>query len=273
MKRNTLLFAVLAALLLAGTAGAQEFWEKKPYTEWSKEQCKKLLENAPWAAHQGARDVQNVAFTQSSTGGQDTEKRIDYFAQIRSALPVRQAVIRRAMIEAKYDKMSADQKKQFDESAAGFLARQYPDAVVIAVEYSTNVEVYDRELARHWQTTDPGALMSQIYLTVRNGQRIQPVSYTPDRGAGRAFQLVFKRALDNGEPIIGPGDKIILELPAPTFDPRSINDNPQLNDPAGSNRGQVTGASGGSTARGLKEGRLVFEFRAEKMKHKGELVF
>ena len=38
---------VLAALLVfAAAAYADEFWENKPYTEWTLDQCKRLLEEA-----------------------------------------------------------------------------------------------------------------------------------------------------------------------------------------------------------------------------------
>ncbi len=257
MKRVAWGVVVLVALALvtAHSTLAQEFWEKKPYTQWNKEQCKKVLENSPWASHTGARDVQNLAFSGGSTGGEESERRIDYYAQLRSALPVRQAVIRRAMIENKYDKMSAEQKKAFDDSAASFLDRQYPDVIVIAVEYSTNLEMYDRELARYFQSVAPTAIPVNIYLTARNGIRIQPIKYEAQGGAGRSFQIMFPRHV-NGEPILGPGDTLRLEFPAPIF--------PDA--PAGA-------PSVGSGSRGLVERRAFFEFKADKMKYKGQLVF
>lgn len=259
-------FLILFLTIGAFSTAAQPFWEKKPYTEWSKEQCRKLLQEAPWAAHSGAIDVQNTAFTRNSTQGESTEKKIDYFAQIRSALPVRQAVIRRAMLDSKYDKMPAEQKKQFDQSAEQYLARTYADVIVITVEYNSNIETIDRELARYWQNITPDA-SAGIYLTGHNGIRVQPIKYQAEPGAGRAFQLVFPRSVE-GRPVVAPGDKsLILELKAPTFDP--------------SNRGQVdamprgsaTGPTTNSVSGGLKESRAFFEFNLEKLKFKGELAF
>jgi hypothetical protein len=270
MKRMLATAVLGAALATGAVAGAQEFWETKPYTEWTKEQCAKVLESSPWASHTGARDVQNMAFSKTSTQGQESERRIDYFAQVRSALPVRQAVIRRAMLERKYEKMTAEEKQAFDQSASQYLARQYPDVIVITVEYSSNIEDVDRDLARYWQTVAPATIAAQTYLTVRNGVRIQPVKYDPDPGAGRAFQLVFKRTLENGEPIIGPGDRLLLELPTPTFEAASPTGAAGLAD---STRPSAINPNSGPVSRGLKESRAVFEFKGEKMKYKGNLTY
>ncbi len=270
MKRTLMMAPLITALATGTAAGAQEFWETKPYTEWTREQAARVLENSPWASHTGARDVQNLAFSKASTQGQESERRIDYFAQVRSALPVRQAVIRRAMLERKYDKMTPEEKKVFDDSAWQYLARQYPDVIVITVEYGSNIEQVDRDLARHWQTVAPETIAAQTYLTVRNGVRIQPVKYEPDPGAGRAFQLVFKRTLGNGEPIIGPGDRLLLELPTPTFDATSPTGSAGFAD---STRTSAINPNSGPVSRGLKESRAVFEFKGEKMKYKGSLTY
>jgi len=266
MRRFAWFTLILLGLAAVQPAAAQEFWEKKSYKEWNKEQCKKMLENSPWAAHAGAVDVQAVAFTSSSSQGQDSEQKIDYYAQIRSALPIRQAVIRRAMIDNKYDKMGAADKKLFDTSAEGYLARVYPDVVVITVEYSSNVETVDRELARYWQSAASSEIMVNIYLTGQKGIRIQPTAYQAEQGAGRAFQLVFPRTVD-GVPVVGPDVKSIkLEMPAPSFDTARERSATQTTDNGRSN-------PNAASPRGLKESRTYFEFKVDKMMYKGELVF
>lgn len=265
---------VLAALLVfAAAAYADEFWENKPYTEWTLDQCKRLLEGGPWASHSGAADVQNTAF---SSGGGGTgsirasastaaERRISYFAQLRSALPVRQAVVRRSMIENKYEKMSEADRKAFDKSAAAYLAQGFADEIVFVVEYSSNVDDVDRELARHWQGFPSGVFPPNTYLVGHDGVRITPTRFTADSGAGRSFQVAFPRIV-NGEPIITPVTKsLILEIPAPTFPP--VTQGGIGRDPSS------LGRSGDTASRGLKESRLFFEFKPEKMAYKGKLAF
>ncbi len=265
--RKPLCLFLLLTFFATVPAAAQEFWEKKNYREWTKEQCRKLLQDSPWASHAGAVDVQTVAFTSQSSQGQDSEQRIDYYAQIRSALPIRQAIIRRAMIDNKYEKMSPEDKKAFDASAEQYLARVYPDVIVITVEYSSNIETVDRELARYWQTAASDTILPNIYLTGNKGMRIQPIRYQADPGAGRAFQLNFPRTVD-GVPVISDDVKSIkLELPAPSFDTATERSTSQLS-------GQSSRANpNANTPRGLKESRSFFEFKTERMKYKGETVF
>ena len=47
MRRRPL--AVLAALLLAGPAWADDPWKSKPYTDWSEQVTLKILNDSPWA--------------------------------------------------------------------------------------------------------------------------------------------------------------------------------------------------------------------------------
>lgn len=255
MKR--LAAGVVLTMALTGSVQAQEFWDKKPFKEWTKDQVNKLLQNSPWASHAGEKTVaQNLAFNQAGgTGGQDNERSVDYFAQIWSARPVREAVIRRVMLQNKYDKMTADQQKAFDQSADAYIARQYPDVIVIGVEYSSNIDMVERELALYWQNVPPNSAPVDIYLIGHNGIRIQPIRYEADRGGGRLFQLVFPRVV-NDQPVVSPGDKTLrLEIPVLTIDPA------------------VTGTLGGATNSGLRTRRALFEFKVEKMKYKGEVVF
>jgi hypothetical protein len=41
--------SVIVLFYCAAPAPAQDFWKKKPYTEWSEKECRRLLEDSPWA--------------------------------------------------------------------------------------------------------------------------------------------------------------------------------------------------------------------------------
>ena len=235
---------VLAMALLAGIpARAQEFWEKKPYTEWSKQECERLLRDSPWAKTFTISAVRQDRFGQPTKGeSRQTEQRIFYYAQLRSALPVRQAVVRLSQIEGKYDKMSTADKQAFDQSANRYLNAQYPE-IVVHIDYSSDVEFFDKELANHWQSRQPQEMInSNVYLTTSRGTRVSPISFTAPRGAARAFEFVFPR-LHNGEPLITANvESIRIEFP-----------NPQI--------------------RELNDQRTTFEFRTDKMKYKGAIIY
>lgn len=235
------LAAALAAMAL--TAYAQEFWVKKEYKSWSENDCKKMLENSPWAKDWGDAKVHQDVFGQA-TGerARETETRLKYIAQIRSAMPLRQAMVRQMMFDAKYDKMSPEQKQALDQRAEQFLSAEFPDTIVIVVRYSVSVPGWEQELANHWQSVPPESVPVGVDLIGPRGERVQPMRYVVARGSGREFQFVFPR-LVNGEPIIKPGDKSFkLEFPHPNV-----------------GREQETGRFA------FPSGRAFFEFKVDKM--------
>jgi len=65
----------------------------------------------------------------------ETNPTISYNLQFRSAQPIREAVVRTSQLNAKYDKMGAEQEAAFDASSAKFLAATFPDRVVVAVTF------------------------------------------------------------------------------------------------------------------------------------------
>lgn len=235
--------ATVAALLLQMPAAAQEFWEKKPFTEWTKDQCLKVLHDSPWAKTFTISTVKQDRFGQPTKGEtRQTEQRIFYHAQLRSALPVRQAVVRLSQIENHYDKMKDAEKKAFDSSAERYLNSVYPD-IIVHVDYESDVEFYDKELANHWQTRQPKEMInSSVYLTTSDGKRIPPTNFKTEKGAGRAFEFMFPREID-GMPVVAANvESFRVEFP-----------NPQVRD--------------------LNDPRTTFEFRMDRMKYKGQLVF
>src|SRR5436190_2531374 len=121
--RNLFYVALITILLWAGLTGvgrAQDEWLNKPFEQWSKADVQKLLNDSPWARTQEARldfgsEVRRIAGAPTtSSGHQSTELgganiAVDYRVtlRLRSALPIRQALVRLKQIEAKYDQMNA----------------------------------------------------------------------------------------------------------------------------------------------------------------------
>ena len=209
MKARNISLALLALGVCAAAAFAQGFWDKKEWRSWSKEECKKMQEDSPWAQKWYRTHVAQDRFGRPTGGDtRETEQQIFYIIQLRSALPVRQAFIRDILIR-NYSKMSADQKKNFDESAEAFLSRKYDDVIVVHVLYGTNVQNDEREMMRFWQTSYPeGTVPMEAFLSTGAGKRVGPIKYVAAKGAGLEFELFFPRLL-NGEPIITPDVKTI----------------------------------------------------------------
>ena len=167
---------------------------------------------------------------------------------------MRQAVVRQAAIDNKYDKMSAEQKKTFDDSAASFVNQTYPDAIVLYVEYGSNVQFYERELMRFWHDFTLTKFHDHVYLSTSSGQRVAPTDWKPAPAGTLGFQLVFPRLVNN-EPWVRESDKWVkLEFPNPKFDElrQDVGEAPNANFPTAI---------------------ATIEFKVEKMKLKEALVY
>src|SRR5687768_18066364 len=92
---------ILILLCLVAPARAQKVWEKKPYQQWSMSEVVQILSDSPWAQTQ--IEKVNDAFG-------------TYFitARLRSALFVRQALVRQRQIHMNYDKFTPADKTRFD---------------------------------------------------------------------------------------------------------------------------------------------------------------
>ncbi len=249
----------LAALAVAGVARAEDFWVKKEWKSWSANECKKLLEDSPWARKWGRSEVREVPFGRPTSGtGRESEPEIHYVVQLRSALPVRQAVVRMAQIDTKYDQLNPQQKKQFDDNAARYLGQSY-DTIVVHVLYGSNVQLYEREMARVWQGYPEGTVPQDATLINARGQRVPAMRLVSKPGGAYEFELIFPRLVNN-VPFVQPDDKSVsVEFSHPDLT---------------STRPSSTEASmQGGTGEILKSVRIYLEFKLEKMQFGGAPAF
>ncbi|HUK29739.1 MAG TPA: hypothetical protein VLV89_01420, partial [Candidatus Acidoferrum sp.] len=99
-----------AAKLQTKDAPKDPPWVAKDWTQWTEDDCKAVLEHSPWG-----RDLPAHEFGE----------------QLRSALPIRQALLRKAQLDEFYDRMKPDKKLAFDQAHAHDLDPS--DCVVIDI--------------------------------------------------------------------------------------------------------------------------------------------
>lgn len=234
---------LLLVLLLECIAAAQskDFWENKDYRQWTDKECRKLVLDSPWANHY---TLSKVFIDPLQTDSTDRERQqnptIEYKVQIRSATPVRQALVRLSQINAKYDQMTADGRQAFDQNTEKFLSARNADLIVMHVSYIANVQNDDRDLALHWRNQTTETLKNFVFL-INGGVKVPLSIYRPGDGAAREFQFVFPREY-NGHPVVTPGSKsLMLEFNHPNI------------------RGTAA--------------RVLIEFKVEKMTIRGAVVY
>ncbi len=209
---------LLATMILPIPLNAQGFWAKKDFTEWSAKECAKLLSDSPWAKSQTITQVFIEEIGEpGSVPSREHAPQITYLAQIWSAEPIRQAVVRQARLAPEFKKLAEPQRQGMEAQQASLLEEKFGGRIVVRVEYSTTVPAYERALAQYWQTRPQGAWMQDTFLNSSSGRR-SPVAVQVAGGAGGYFVLIFAREA-NGEPIIGRRDKsLVVELQCPAIE-------------------------------------------------------
>jgi hypothetical protein len=115
------------------------------------------------------------------------------------------------------DQMQPEQQRAFDQKAEEFLAKRFPNTVVLHVTYGSNVQFDDRNLTRHWRSQTAETLKNFVFLILPGGEKVPLLGYAVAQGAGREFQFEFPRE-PKGHPLVGSQDKTIqLEFPHPSI--------------------------------------------------------
>jgi len=229
MKKPSLWMVPAVLSLLAASAAAQGFWDKKEWKKWSADECKKMMEDSPWAQKWTQEFDQTAQFStyNQSTGrgtgggagtGDEAHLRMWYIVEFRSAQPIREAVARQAQIQMKYDSMDEKQRAAVDQQTEKYVNAIYPDVVVVHVLYGSNVPVYERQLATFWQNNfPPGVVPQEAFLDLSTGKKVIPIRMVSPRTGADEFELIFPRVVD-GQPLLTDDSKVLgIEFQAPTI--------------------------------------------------------
>jgi len=216
-RRAVILFPFVLAFLLTLPSRADlkyKPWIEKDWTQWTQHDCSIILGGSPWNQWKVYIPSPVIASYTPSFGSR---------VQIRSALPIRQAVLRESQLEARYEKMKPDKKNAFDLAHAHDL--DPADQVLLYIDNSST----DTPAPEPSVSSPP--LARQVVLRLADGTLVLPtetnkVKYTPDtlNSPQNQFEYVFPRTV-GGKPLFSPGDEcLVIELGAPlVFDKKTHN--------------------------------------------------
>jgi hypothetical protein len=258
---------VLAILIVAVlTVRAEDFWVKKPWTQWSKDECNRIMEDSPWTKKWSKGEVNltaampGVSGAASEGAGGEKTPEIHYFVQLRSSLPIREAVVRQQQIQQHYDKMTDAQKKEFDSSAQEFISRTYPDVIFVHVDYGSNIQTFERQMAVYFKSIRPESVPVDFYLINERGERESPAKFVSPPNGSYAFEMLFPR-LKASEPFVHDGDKSLsIQFINPAVGTQSANGG----DP-------VTTLDPSLTP--FNRERVLIQFKLDKMMVNGKLSY
>jgi hypothetical protein len=184
-------------LLLGLVAIAQK--QLKPWTEWSKKDAEKILNDSPWGQTQVDTDTSEMVFTPTTqTGGGDSTSRREQGATNQatsvkfricwlSARPVRQALARQTELESG---TLTEQLRFFAEGPSD-------KRTVIAVSFESNDRRFSGKVMQGFNSASTGVLKNSTYLERKDGKRIFLQEYVPPQQNRLGVALfVFPRTID-----------------------------------------------------------------------------
>jgi hypothetical protein len=226
----SIVIAIVVSMLGTGTL-AQDALPSKPYSQWSKEDVTKLLNDSPWAKTQAVlvqrkKQMRSVAGQvsadpgtdgavptqgQAALGGADDAINYSFTMRLRSALPIRQAILRLVQLDANYDAMQPDQKRALDSQTRELLeCKECEDNYVISVGFgSTNSPGVD-PIYNWFRGQSVESLKGIVYIQNDRGERRDLAAFIPPRVSGDEAFFLFARNGKDGKLLITPKDKRLL---------------------------------------------------------------
>jgi hypothetical protein len=223
---TAIVFAVALNVLLGSLslAAAQEKAPAEAYRQWTKADVVKLLSDSPWARTQTQRvrrrgQVRSIAGQNEAATGErrgeltsaEDPYEYSFTMRLRSALPVRQAIVRLVQLDNNYDRLSKAERLAFDAQTKELLdCKECADYYVVSVGFaSSNNSVTD--LIYQWFSgqTLPG-IKGYVYLANEHGGRRDLARFIPPKSPGEEVFFLFPRLDDKGQPLFTPEDKKLL---------------------------------------------------------------
>lgn len=185
----------------------------KPWLEWNIKETTKLLNDSPWSqtqletkqADSGAAAITNTGSSRTMVA-RDASKDspgaitsyIKYYIRLLSAKPVRQAVVRKLILD------SPDMNEERKSQLKSFAEATTSDFIVIAVVAEAKDRSMGGEASQAFTAATLESLRESTYLERPDGQRVALADFRAPVADGLGAKFVFPRMLNN-QPFLAPG--------------------------------------------------------------------
>jgi len=182
-----MLVATIAALFVCGPSlsyadqSTPKLLVSSDWTQWTKEECDAMWIHSPWGMPG---------------------------SELRSALPVREAILRETQLAKHYDTMTPQKKLAFDKKNPSDMTENENDPIVLYVQHdSENTDVYDFDTG--WGTLHYNpAPATEVALQLADGTLVMPIkteAIQNDTDRNRTMYS-FPRVV-NGKPVLTLNDQ------------------------------------------------------------------
>lgn len=185
----------------------------KPWLEWNMKETTKVLNDSAWGQTQletkqaegGPAAVTNTGSSRNMIPRDPSKDSpgaivsyIKYYIRLLSAKPVRQAVVRKLMLDA--PDMDAERKEQLKSFAEATTA----DFIVVAVVAEAKDQSMSRAALQAFKSATLESLKDSTYLERHDGQRVLLADFKAPVADGLGAKFVFPRLLNN-QPFLEQG--------------------------------------------------------------------
>jgi hypothetical protein len=207
---KTLGYLLIALTIMANSAIAQA--KAKPWTEWSKKDAEKILNDSAWGQTQTisssdasissaitkTQGAGNESVSRSGQSGESMGSKSTYYrARFLTAKPVREAFARLVVLS------QPNAGKDLTDQLQGFIDRDFGHYLVVAF----TVDATDPKMAAGMMASmtrmNIDALKGKVYLERKDGTRMELVDYKPPIADNMGAKFVFEREID-GQPFLSP---------------------------------------------------------------------
>jgi hypothetical protein len=216
MRRGVVLVLVIVFLTVSVTAQ-----KIKPWTEWSKKDAEKTLNDSAWAQTQsegegssespGSGAITQVAAPRAadreiSRSGESGQSKpvtmVKYRIRLLTAKPIREAFSRIVVLN------QASPNPDLSQQLQGFIDRDFSDYIIVAVTLETNDKRMGGTVLQTLNNTSVEALKDNAFLERKDGKRVALQDYRAPSTDGMGAKFIFPRKLD-GEPfVVDPKDNL-----------------------------------------------------------------
>lgn len=210
-----------AALIIGLSIVAISAQQTKPWSEWSKKDVEKTLNDSPWAQTQVETDTSEMTYSptisqtttarredtriaeasRTESGAKNSAMSVKYRVRLLSAKPIREALARTVL--------SAQQGENPELAAQlqGFVDRDFNEYVVVAVTVEASDQRYSAPIAQAFNSATAEILKNKTYLERKDGKRLFLMDYRPPSNDGMGAKFVFARSVE-GAPFVGEADNL-----------------------------------------------------------------
>jgi len=219
----------MAVAIAANLTLSQE--KAKPWTEWSKKDAEKILNDSAWGQSQIVENPDSSstsAITKTQGAGNESVSRsgqsgesigprsISYRARFLTAKPVREAFARLVVLS------QPSAGKELTDQLQGFIDRDFGKYLVVAFSVDSSDPKTATGTMAAIARMNAEMLKGKVYLERKDGKRIELIDYKPPIADNMGAKFVFERELD-GQPfltsesdsvkfIMEPSDKLKVNL-------------------------------------------------------------